>query len=105
MGTFNFDYNGMKSFSTSLLTSCSVLLITFLPDTDMEKTLLSMLGETTAVPCVPQSRQRPQYITEMCCVQNNVKVSTLLDSYLIFNDLCFLMHLPVTILRVVGMFE
>lgn len=44
-GTFHFDFNGIKSFSISLLTSRSVLPITFLPDTVTEKTLLSMLGE------------------------------------------------------------
>lgn len=45
MGTFHFDFNVIKSFSISLLTSRSVLPITFLPDTVTEKTLLSMLGE------------------------------------------------------------
>lgn len=41
MRALHFDFNGIHFFSISLF----VLLIAFLPDTDMEKTLLSMLGE------------------------------------------------------------
>lgn len=89
--------------------SLSVFLITCLLDTDMEKTLLSMLGEIIDFCSVRATIKTEDHSTLWKCAVYRITSASQHTAWFIyfwfFNDLCFLMHLPVTILSVVGMFE